>query len=110
MTDNLKEREAFEDHRKNLGFFPIRDGHSYKSSHDIDAWEAWVARAAIAQAQSCVPAGYVLVPAEPNIDMEISMIEASLLGRSSIDDPAYVRNIYAAALSLAASPQPQPKD
>lgn len=47
--------------------------------------------------------GWQLVPIEPTVDMDVDGIEASLLGRPSIDDPTYVHSIYRAMLCAAPS-------
>lgn len=41
------------------------------------------------------------VPVIPTDDMDIAGIEASLLGRASVDDETYVRSIYKAMLDAA---------
>ena len=43
--------------------------------------------------------GWCLVPVTPDINMEIGGIEASLLGRATIDDATYVNSIYSAMIS-----------
>lgn len=46
-----------------------------------------------------IPKGYKLVPIAPTEDMIVHGMEASCLGRPSIDDDAYVRSIWDAMLS-----------
>lgn len=65
MTDNLKEREAFEAwfNKHHTGNDLARDGDDYEDfSFTQRLWMGWQGRAALAQAQSCVPAGWKLVP------------------------------------------------
>lgn len=48
-----------------------------------------------------IPDGWQLVPVEPTENQIISAMEASLLGRPSVDDDAYVMSIIEAYLSAA---------
>ncbi len=52
-----------------------------------------------------VPPGYALVPIRLTVEMEISGMEESVIGRPSVDDEAYVTNIWRAILAAAPSQQ-----
>lgn len=54
-----------------------------------------------AASKMVVPDGWHLVPVEPTENQIISAMEASLLGRPSVDDEAYVMGIIEAYLSAA---------
>lgn len=43
----------------------------------------------------------VIAPREPTDDMEVSGMEASVLGRASVDDPSYVNSIYKAMITAS---------
>lgn len=60
------------------------------------------ARAALGRPAAVgAPEGYTIVPIEPTLEMEIAGMEASVMGRASIDDPTYVLSIYRAMIQAA---------
>lgn len=105
-----QEREAFEAAMVAKGHLPERfrrdDAGEYFHPAIYAAWQAWKARASLAQPAS-VPAGFALVPVEPTremLDAVVTSLDDHLLGSAA--EQQY-RDDWAAM--LAASPQaPQP--
>jgi hypothetical protein len=99
MTNNLPQLPEFEKWLRSV-CFQAPPAHAYDLARC-----AWIeaGRAALAQAQSCVPAGWVLVPEDPTKEM---LKKACAVDWSNEDGDAAATNIWQAM--LAASPQPQP--
>lgn len=106
MSDNLKEREAFEAWYEAYCMPGESDWFrrdpewpdEYEWTHTSEAWNGWKARAATeaGRVSRDVPAGMVLVPIEPDETME-SVGDMNLM--------CGAKDVYRAM--LAASPQPQ---
>lgn len=109
MTDNLKEREAFEAWATERSWPIEHDGFTYDHPTVQSMYSGWQARAAIEadRASRDVPAGWRLVPCDPTSEM--------WKAANKVDDDAFAGgSMHGADIELvwnamlAAAPQPQP--
>lgn len=111
MTDNLKEREAFEAwfNKHHTGNDLARDGDDYEDfSFTQRLWMGWQGRSAIAQAQSCVPAEQTTRPANSQEWAGMDASTAYLLICRHADGWADIDLMMNEWRLANPSPQPQP--
>lgn len=95
--DAIEKRTRFEEWAKAKGLIRILDGGRVESSSLELLFEAFALGAALTP-----PEGYVLVPVELPVEMEIAFMEAWVSKRRCIDDPE-MQDAWATA--LAARPE-----
>lgn len=86
--------------------FAQKGGHTLTTDDEVmfdTLRKEWDAARALSHTAPVVAEGFVIVPKVPTEEMELAGMEASVIRRPSIDDPAYVLSIYNAMLSTSPS-------